>query len=387
MNSSRMFGAFLLLSLGLLGSVVACSSDGTPQGGANNVGRGGSGASAGSGSAGAPTTPGAGAAGGPVSGAGAGGALPSGAGAGGAPPSGAGAGGVPGSAGASQAGAPGSGGGSALPPIGPAPVDKPDTLEIGVRNNCPFPIWIHGAGQGGTLQPDNKQLAKGDLVWYDAPKQWSAARITAFGDGPGQGELDKVEMTLVANNNVLNYNVTYVDWVSLPVEVIGVGTGADCKKAACYVPEATVLSGCPDGLLSGKRCNAARSFCLDGANKNALYCKKLDSAIATCAATKPGCGGAAGATTAEAYACSGFFGGSPKWCAAVNRAMLDNPDSIDTSLFYKNEPYNTYSKWVHQVCPGIYAFAYDDYPANGGESGFHACTGGKQMEITFCPAG
>jgi hypothetical protein len=38
-------------------------------------------------------------------------------------------------------------------------------------------------------------------------------------------------------------------------------------------------------------------------------------------------------------------------------------------------------------CPGIYAFAYDDYPAAGGESGFHACTGGKQMEITFCPAG
>ena len=372
----------------LLGLFVACSSDNTPQGGGSNLGT--AGANAGNGSAGAATNPGAGAAGAATSGAGAGGATVIGgaSNAGG----GSGAAGVPsnpgaGAAGTAQAGAPGSGGGSALPPIGPPPTDKPDTVEIGVRNNCPFPIWIHGAGNGGTLQPDNKQLAKGDLVWYDAPKQWSAARITAFGDGPGKGELDKVEMTLVANNDVLNYNVTYVDWVSLPVEVIGVGTGSDCKKAACYVPEATVLSGCPDGLLSGKRCNAARSFCLDGANKNAPYCKKLDSAIATCAASKPGCAGAAGATTAEAYACSGFFGGSPKWCAAVNRAMLDNPDSIDTSLYYKNEPYNTYSKWVHQVCPGIYAFAYDDYPANGGESGFHACTGGKRMEITFCPAG
>lgn len=268
-------------------------------------------------------------------------------------------------------------------------MDKPGTVEIGVRNNCPFPIWIHGQGNGGTLMPDDKQLAKGEVVWYDAPANWSAARITAYGDGARKGELDKVEMTLVANGSVLNYNVTYVDWVGLPVEVVGRGTGADCKTAACYLPEEKLLSGCPDGLLSGKRCLAARSFCLDGAHKNDAYCKKLDPEIKRCAETKPGCEGAANATTADVYACSSgtFFGGSPKWCAALNRGMIDDPEATDLAKFYKHEPYNTYSKWVHEVCPGIYAFAYDDYPSSIGESGFHACTGGKEMDITFCPGG
>lgn len=276
-----------------------------------------------------------------------------------------------------------------MPPLGPAPQDKPGTVEIGVRNNCPFPIWIHGQGNGGTLMPDDKQLAKGDVVWYDAPANWSAARITAYGEGARKGELDKVEMTLVANNSVLNYNVTYVDWVGLPVEVVGRGSGADCKTAACYLPEEKLLSGCPDGLLSGKRCLAARSFCLDGANKNAAYCHKLDDEIKRCAQTKPGCEGAANASTGDVYACSSgtFFGGSPKWCAALNRGMIDDPEATDLSKFYKHDPYNTYSKWVHEVCPGIYAFAYDDYPSSIGESGFHACTGGKEMDITFCPGG
>jgi hypothetical protein len=67
--------------------------------------------------------------------------------------------------------------------------------------------------------------------------------------------------------------------------------------------------------------------------------------------------------------------------------MLDDPDSTDLAAYYQNEPYNTYSQWVHQVCPGIYAFAYDDYPSNAGESGFHACRAGKELRVTFCPAG
>jgi hypothetical protein len=83
-------------------------------------------------------------------------------------------------------------GGGELPPLGPAPVDKPGTVEVGVRNNCPFPIWIHAQGKQGTLMPDYKELQKGDSIWYDAPKQWEAARITAYGDAAHSDELDKV---------------------------------------------------------------------------------------------------------------------------------------------------------------------------------------------------
>lgn len=294
--------------------------------------------------------------------------------------------GTTGQAGSSAQAGSGSGGGNVLPPFGPAPVDKPDTVEVGVRNNCPFPIWIHAQGKQGALMPDYKQLAKGDFTWYDAPKQWEAARITAYADAQHQQELDKVEMTFVANGDVLNYNVTYVDWVTLPMEMIARGTG-DCKKVGCYVPEADVLAGCPDGLLDGKRCQAARTYCLGGKNDDKPYCHALDAQVQACATGKPGCDRAAGNNTANAYACDKFFGSSPKWCAAVNRGMLDDPDNKDTSVYYQKPPFNTYSKWVHEVCPGIYAFAYDDYPPAAEESGFHACNGGKELEVTFCPAG
>jgi len=138
--------------------------------------------------------------------------------------------------------------------------------------------------------------------------------------------------------------------------------------------------------LAGKRCQAARTYCLGGNNDDKPYCHALDSQVQACT-TKAGCEGAAGNTTANAYACDSFFGGSPKWCAAVNRGMLDDPDNKDTTKYYQTAPFNTYSKWVHQVCPGIYAFAYDDYPPSAEESGFHACNGGKELEVTFCPAG
>ena len=54
--------------------------------------------------------------------------------------------------------------------------------------------------------------------------------------------------------------------------------------------------------------------------------------------------------------------------------MLDDPDNGDASLYYQSPPFNSYSQWVHAVCPGIYAFPYDDY-CKSNQSGFHEdCT-------------
>jgi hypothetical protein len=366
----RRFRWFPFVVVGWLGA--GCSTDNaangsgeagnTQQGGSGAAGVASSGGSAGSSSGGAPSSAG----------------VANQAGRSGAGTSTAGGG-----------GAAAGGGATVLPPFGPAPIDKPDTVEVGVRNNCPFPIWIHAQGKQGALMPDYQELQHGDLVWYDAPKQWEAARVTAYGEAAHQDELDKVEMTFVENGDVLNYNVTYVDWVTLPMEMISRGSG-DCKKVGCYVPQAAILSGCPDGLLDGKRCLAARTYCLGGKNDDKPYCHALDAEVQRCATTKPGCEGAAGNNTSNVYACDDFFGqtmNAPKWCAALNRGMLDDPDNKDTTAYYQKPPYNTYSQWVHQACPGIYAFAYDDYPPNAEESGFHACSGGKELEITFCPAG
>ena len=193
-------------------------------------------------------------------------------------------------------------------------------------------------------------------------------------------------MTLT--NKIINYNVTYVDWVGLPVEMVSIGTGADCKRVGCYVPEAQILSGCPDGLLSGKRCLSAGSYCGNAANQAKPYCHALDAKIATCAANAggkyPGCGDwhyAAGLRVL------GFLRRKPEVVLRFEpRDDRRSRQRRHQALYYQNAPYNTYSKWVHSVCPGIYAFPYDDYGKTN-ESGFHACSGGRQLNITFCPAG
>ncbi len=56
------------------------------------------------------------------------------------------------------------------------------------------------------------------------------------------------------------------------------------------------------------------------------------------------------------------------------------------SSLYLSPPYNPYAQWVHQRCPGIYAFPYDDYGASN-QSSDHTCTGATQLDVTFCPRG
>jgi hypothetical protein len=313
---------------------------------------------------------------------------------GGAPSGGSGAGATGGTSGGGTSGGGTSGGGTSgaagagpLPPFGPAPVDKTTTVEVGVRNNCAFPIWVHGTTTLA-FTPDDQKLLKGDIVWYDAPKQ-SGGHAEFYGTGPRVALLDAVNLNFLSTNDQLIYSIDYISAMGLPIEVISRGTGADCKRVGCYIPNAQIMTGCPAGLFDGTRCLSAGTFCRNAANSGNALCKALDSQIAYCAANKTGCQGASGDTTAHAYDCSAgsFFGMNPKWCAALNRGTVDTPDSSDISLFYKTAPYNVYSKWIHGACPGIYAFAFDDYPAGAEESGEHACLTGKEIDITLCPAG
>jgi hypothetical protein len=281
-----------------------------------------------------------------------------------------------------------------------------------VINACPFPLWIHGAGQGATLTPDNQKLASGAVQQYDVPASWPAARVNAYWQEPGAAgsdpnAFDKVELTVSGGS--MNYNITYVDYLALPARMEAVGpsctkNGAFDPRVQCAVSVGSVLSGCPFGLLDGKRCLSAGLYCANGTNVGSQFCHALDNQIQTCASQNPGTCGIAtqlGNGTPNAYGCSGYFDSQPancspasaschqdgnKWCAALNRGMLGNPDSTDTSLFYKNAPFNTYAKWVHDTCPGIYAFPYDDYPSGAGESGFRSCVADR-LDITFCPGG
>lgn len=164
--------------------------------------------------------------------------------------------------------------------------------------------------------------------------------MTAYLDGPRAGEVEKAEMTLQPSPPLvtLNYNVTYVDWVGLPLRVAGAGGECGAEHLVeCAVPRAQLLDGCPAELRAGDRCDSARSHCLDPGHQGSAYCHALDADIARCVADVAGCGAYAGATTPEAYACSGVLSEEPRLCAALNRGMLDAPDDTDESHYYVHD--------------------------------------------------
>ncbi len=256
-------------------------------------------------------------------------------------------------------------------------------------------LWIHAQAKEATLTPDNVQLATGASQDYQAPLTWTAGRIYAYFQGPDangnpQGQNDKVEASFYVTNGseYLNTDITYVDWVALPSQIETLGTGSDCTTVSCPVAYANILDGCPSSLLSGKECLSAGMYCLNAANQSDPFCHALDAQVPACASQYADCAQASGSSTAEVYSCSGsFFGGSPQYCAALNRGVLSAPTaSTPATSFYQKPPFNTYAQWVHQLCPGIYAFPYDDF-GPGGQSSDHTCTGATQMNVTFCPKG
>ena len=284
---------------------------------------------------------------------------------------------------------------------------------LNVVNACPFPLWIHAKSNAGvTLAPDDVKVASGTVQQYDMPAEWPAARVNAYwvdpgGPAPEPDAYEKVELTFTGGT--MNYNITYVDYVALPSRMEAVGP--TCQKTAtfdpavgCQVKSAALLSSCPPSLLDKKRCLSAGVYCADSKHQADPLCHALDAPLAACESQNPGTCGVASALgngTPNVYGCSGYFDSQPascspasttchaegnKWCAALNRGMLGDPESKDVSKFYKSGPYNAYAKWVHDTCPGIYAFAYDDYPSGAGESGFRSCKADR-IDVTFCPGG
>src|SRR6185369_4282180 len=106
------------------------------------------------------------------------------------------------------------------PPVGSACAHPPC---LNVINNCPFAIWIHAAANAGpTLAPDNAMLPTGGVRQYDVPASWPAARVNAYWSDPTSATadpnaFDKVELTV--GGGVMNYNITYVDYLALPSQM------------------------------------------------------------------------------------------------------------------------------------------------------------------------
>jgi hypothetical protein len=293
------------------------------------------------------------------------------------------------------------------------PPPPPGTVPVRVTNRCPFNLHVALTGVGDIgLERDAqgktiyRSLGTGQSYIYSAPGEYPSARVSAYKVLPSPTsprELEKAEFTLQNNtgSQLIHYNLTYVDHVGLPMAISASGTGGGCVQVQCNKSAATMQSAidtqCPDGLRytmgGGTICLAPRSFCLDGEYssdpRRPSVCTRLDSEIARCASLYPGVCNPGTAKTPQVYACSPpFFDQSAKWCAALNRGMIDAPDSTNVAQYYNTgRPFNGYAKWVHQQCGAVYAFAYDDYPMAANQAGFFTCSGGQQLNVTFCPAG
>ncbi|MET0405765.1 MAG: beta-1,3-glucanase family protein [Cystobacter sp.] len=297
------------------------------------------------------------------------------------------------------------GGGNNPPPSG--------TVPVVVTNKCPFSLSVVLSGtQDIPLEKDSsgnrifRTLGTGGSYTYYAPGNYPSGRVNAYRTLPSPTsprELEKAEFTLELANSSQNihYNLTYVDHVGLPMQIQANGTGGGCADVKCnrsYSSLSSSISGaCPDGLRysmgGGTICLAPRSFCIDGEyasdSRRGSVCNRLDGEIARCASKYPNDCKVGSAKTPQVYACNGsFFAESAKWCSAISRGMVDAPDSTNVGQYYNTgKPYNQYAKWVHEQCGAVYAFPYDDYPMAANQAGFYTCTGGRQLNVTFCPAG
>ena len=106
-------------------------------------------------------------------------------------------------------------------------------------------------------------------------------RVTAYKNaapgGAGSVEAEFFELT-ADPGKALNYNLSFVDYMGLPLEINGKGTNASCGLTACYAPLADLVKGCPTQLLDAAngKCMSMFSYCNNAAHATEAFCTSLD---------------------------------------------------------------------------------------------------------------
>jgi hypothetical protein len=268
-------------------------------------------------------------------------------------------------------------------------ITAPKGLLFRFMNNCPMTLWLKFAGApGGMVTLPTKTTQELDMATLHG-------RVTAYKNaapgGANSVEAEFFELT-ADPGKALNYNLSFVDYMGLPLEIHGMGSSPSCGLTACYAPLADLIKGCPAQLLDAAngKCMSMFSYCNNATHAQEAFCTSLDQSAANVLKNDPMC--KAGGTLAQAgsgaaiFGCAtgSFWSGSPYCCAEVNRgsAGTTSNDNTQNCSYYKTPPFNVYAAYSHSVCPYLYAFAYDDW---NDQSGYHACTGGTGAEITYCP--
>jgi hypothetical protein len=267
----------------------------------------------------------------------------------------------------------------------PAP-PNPAGLVLRLMNNCPLDLWVYGINLPAVELPPKQAGQPPAEEVYDWPG--GGGRIYASEGSANGFTIDFVAFN-AAKGQALNIDLSNVEWVGIPAEVRG-DDPSTCLTA-CYSPLSTILNGCPPQLLDSTHhiCQAPKNWCANAANLNDPLCASAVTMATSVAAADPKCSAAAtDLNPADIYGCAGpFWSTSPYCCAELTRGYktdIDDPgkDPTQNCDYYEEPPYSLYSAYSQTVCPFVYSFAYDDWNS---QSGYAACAGAQEMDITYCP--
>jgi len=217
-----------------------------------------------------------------------------------------------------------------LTPVVSKPPSAPLSNSIVVYNKCTYPIWIgtvSGAIPGNPNLPNNIQIPLNSKYIYSVTG-WNGRLWPKSGcDSPGKNcVVGNTDNTLLEFNfgSQIYYDVSLVDGYTTPVTLSPSTVGGSCIVASCDL----TISQCPPDLIL------------------------LNSAGQQVACQSP-----CSKTNMEVYCCG-------------NTA----PDVCRTGPVVQTN----YVQLLHQQCPTVYSYSYDD------SNGLHVCPGSTNFTITFC---
>ncbi len=293
----------------------------------------------------------------------------------------------------------------------PSPA-RGQTYPITVTNNCSYAINVVGTPSNGTPYTP---LPAGQSLTYNVTPPWNSGRVYGCWNDV-TGHLDDaptlsrncgwVEITIPSSSGNISSNITYVDYIAIPMAISAQG-GAFCVPSSARIAttfsESTVQQTCPTKLApsltspaNDKACMSQFHLCVDADGRPAdPSCTLLDADIQTCTSdptTYSGCAGGAGTSSPDVYGCrpTTFWSltAGQAFCMAMNRGILSSwQNQGDPTKFYPaSGTYNAYAAFVHGL-PGVgpvFALPYDDYPSTLNEGGYVNCQSSTGYAITFC---
>lgn len=305
------------------------------------------------------------------------------------------------------------------------------TYPVTIKNNCDQKLFVRGASETAFMPGDGTWVDEKGSKVVQLTLPWKSGRIYGCVDSTikdleirnkqngflmqhhcGLVELG-VEDNTAGKGNLFS-NISFVDTLSNMTVRIEAPGGRDCSNSGHAIAYFTTLKEgndffwigndkkkrkCPTGIVENgefRACLSANKYCTDAAHGNPSdpMCGKLDRIIRTCADSYADCAAAGGATTVDVYGCSGSFFSSPsrydpegkKYCAAINRGILEKAENQKTKDFYPDDgTFNDYAAFVHAVTGSIFAFSYDDYPDGLNQGGYVNCRESTQYVVEFCP--